>query len=141
MTEYAFPSTFKDQKLCSDCRRALPQSYTDDICPACKERALFSEVKDYIRANDVNEFDVANHFSIPLHKVKGWIREGRIEYKELSSPTIESMHCQKCGTPIRFGTLCPKCQRKSNTSGNATFSLGDEIDRFHYLSKNNDTEI
>ena len=42
-------------KICKDCHRMLPKDYTDEVCPACKERELFSKVKDFIRENDVTE--------------------------------------------------------------------------------------
>lgn len=103
---------------CSECHRPMPLSYKEDICPACKERALFNDVKDYIRTNDVNEYDVASHFHIPLRKVKEWIREGRIEYKDTSEASI-TIHCQKCGAKINFGSLCPKCLKQLGTSGHA----------------------
>lgn len=120
-------------KLCKDCHRILPKDYADEICPACKERELFSQVKEFIRENDVTEFDVAYHFDIPLHKVKGWIREGRIQYKDLHIPTIESLHCQQCGEPIFFGTFCPKCQRKVSSSGSTTVTTKEHDNRFRYL--------
>ena len=124
-----------DIKVCKECHRDLKPDYTEEICPACKERLLFSRVKDYIRENDVNEFQVAQHFEIPLFKVKGWIREGRIQYKELQTPTVESLHCKECGEPISFGSLCRKCLRKSNISGNALFTSPEEEERFRFLQK------
>lgn len=127
------PSIFDGPRVCPECHRSLPQNYTDTVCPACKERILFSNVKDYIRANDVTEFMVADHFEIPLHKVKGWIREGRIEYKDVPTPTIESLHCKNCGTPIQFGNLCSKCQRLANTTGTTGVKTSSEEDRFRFL--------
>lgn len=120
---------------CKECHRTLPKNYTEEVCPACKERLLFSKVKEYIRNNDVTEYDVAREFSIPLMKVKGWIREGRIEYKELNNPTLQSLHCQECGKSISFGSLCPDCLRKANVSGSTTFSFEDADQRFRFLQK------
>lgn len=121
---------------CQECHRDLPPDYPEEICPTCKERILFSQVKDFIRENDVTEFDVVKEFDIPLFKVKGWIREGRIEYKELQKPTVESLHCQKCGKAITFGSLCSECLRKENISGSATFTSGDsEDEKFRFLQK------
>lgn len=121
---------------CKECHCTLPKNYTEDICPACKERLLFSKVKEYIRNNDVTEYDVVREFGIPLMKVKGWIREGRIEYKELYTPQLQNLYCQECGKSIAFGNLCPDCLRKSNLSGNATYSLEDAVDqRFRFLQK------
>ena len=75
-------------------------------------------MKEYIRENDVNEFDVATHFHIPLSRVKSWIREGRIEYKENTiQPSLRNLHCQKCGAPINFGSLCSNCLKKQNRHG------------------------
>lgn len=134
MAERIIRSLFdNEQNTCAICHRILQKDYPDELCPACKEQELFSRVKDYIRANDVTEFDVADHFEIPLHKVKGWIREGRIEYKELHTPALINLHCQICGEPIQFGTLCSKCQRKSNTSGSARVNTDTVSERFRYL--------
>lgn len=134
-THYPVSLFDADTKVCKECHRNLGKNYPGDICPACKERVLFSQVKDYIRENDVNEFEVAKHFEIPLNKVKGWIREGRIEYKELNRPTVESLHCQECGEPITFGSLCTKCLRKANISGNAATTFEDVDERFRFLQK------
>ena len=51
-------------KSCKQCGRRLHPEYNKDICPACMEMNLFNEVKDYIRKNDVNESQVADHFGI-----------------------------------------------------------------------------
>ncbi len=115
METTAFSSDFR---YCSVCRKPLPPSYEDSTCSVCKEQLLFRDVKDFIRSHDVNEYDVAEHFNLPLQQVKGWIREGRIQYKdkELSLKYIK-MHCFVCGEQIQFGTLCPKCMRQKNVSG------------------------
>ena len=80
---------------CKQCGRILNKMYRDEICPECKDLNLFAEVKDYIRENDVKEIDVADHFGIPVAKVRRWIREGRIQYKE--GEHITPIHCQVCG--------------------------------------------
>jgi len=103
-----------DYKYCEFCMSPIPRAQEIPYCPACQEKIIFHNVKEYIRANDVNEFQVADHFNIPLRMVKNWIKEGRIEYKELApgQRTINSnMRCMKCGMPITFGTICTKCLR------------------------------
>ena len=94
-------------------------TYKENLCPSCIEQKLFREVKEYIRENDVNEYDVAQHFHIPHMQVKKWIREGRIEYKDDHLNTI-TMHCTRCGAPISFGTLCAKCMRQKDVSGHSS---------------------
>lgn len=124
--------------LCSFCGRRLPKHYEGEFCPACADVKLFHDVKDYIRANDVNEYQVAEFFHIPLSKVKGWIREGRIEYRiqENAIGNISSMHCQHCGAPINFGTLCTQCMKLLNKNmhgyGQQKLKQSDD-DRMRFL--------
>ena len=94
---------FENVKFCSICRGALPLDYEDELCPACKENQLFSEVKEYIRAGDVTEYQVAEYFNIPRRLVKKWITEGRIEYKE-EEEKLDTLHCAHCGIPDRKST-------------------------------------
>lgn len=106
---------FSDLKQCEICGRPLPNSLKETLCTHCQETKLFQDVKEYIRSYDVNEYMVAERFNIPIKKVKGWIREGRIEYKDQEAQkTIEGLHCQKCGVPITFGTVCTKCMKLQN---------------------------
>ena len=87
---------FENVNQCKSCKRPLPKDYAQDLCTRCQEIQLFHDVKDYIRSNDVNEYEVADHFNIPLRQVKEWIREGRIEYKEtFAQNSIEGIHCQR----------------------------------------------
>lgn len=127
-------SLFDNLKFCSMCHRALPLSYEEEMCPGCKENALFNQVKDYIRSKDVTEYQVAEHFNIPHRQVKKWIVEGRIEYKEKVN-VIENLHCKKCGAPISFGNLCQKCYKEKYQakSGYAPLQAGSEKDKMRFL--------
>ncbi|MCH5267680.1 MAG: hypothetical protein J1E62_04975 [Lachnospiraceae bacterium] len=100
-----------DIKNCIQCSRRLHPQYEKDICPTCIELNLFSEVKEYIRNNDVNETQVAEHFNLPNSKVRSWIREGRIQYKDtVGNKTMSQVFCQICGKPLDFGTVCAECR-------------------------------
>lgn len=101
-------------KSCNMCGRTLGELYPDDLCPICQEIQLFSQVKEYIRSNDVHEQDVAEHFGIPLRKVREWIREGRIQYKGESKNSISGVKCHVCGKPISFGVTCAECRSLEN---------------------------
>lgn len=107
---------FQGDKYCEICHRNLPLNYKDSACPACSEYVLFQQVKEYIRASDVNEYQVADRFKIPLPLVRKWIREGRIQYKETSKDKV-TMHCQLCGAKVTFGSICQKCLKEQNTAG------------------------
>ena len=98
-----------DKDSCQQCGRPLSPEYTEDICPLCQEINLFNDVKEYIRDNDVNEVDVADHFGIPNRKVRQWIKDGRIQYKN-AKDAITGVHCQICGKPLEFGNVCAECQ-------------------------------
>lgn len=99
---------------CTGCGRKLGKEYPHEYCPQCQERLLFNEVKMYIRENDVRETDVAKHFGIPVHKVRSWIKEGRIQYKGDVITQITGLCCQVCGKPISFGITCPECHSKKD---------------------------
>lgn len=96
-------------KTCSRCGRTMHQMYQLELCPICMEMELFNQVKEYIRENDVHEQDVAEHFNIPLKKVREWIRDGRIQYKGDTVNKITGVNCKICGKPISFGNTCPEC--------------------------------
>ncbi len=133
---------FENYRQCELCGRRLSLSYQEEYCPACQNLKLFHDVRDYIRANNVNEYQVANHFQIPLKTIKEWIREGRIEYrKDNMVSTIDSMHCQNCGLPISFGTLCPKCLKLANNNmrGYEIKQHTSSGDRMRFLDHNNET--
>lgn len=124
---------FRDYKYCELCGKPLALSYKESLCPFCKDQKLFHSVREYIRANDVTEYDVSEHFQIPLQRIKKWIKDGRIEYREQAqASSIMSTHCQHCGAPVTFGTLCPKCLRLMN-SGHGTAATFESSTKMHYL--------
>ena len=112
-------------KECANCHKDLPADYAYNNCPKCKEDEMFSRVKDYIRTHEVNEYMVANEFQIPLRKVRGWIKEGRIEYVDKDT-RIVGTKCQRCGKPVTFGMLCPDCMRLLNYSNKKIQIVSDQ---------------
>lgn len=113
-------------KSCPQCGVQLNELYPHELCPTCMEQNLFNEVKDYIRNNDVHEQDVANHFNIPVRKVRSWIREGRIQYKGDSKDAISGVQCRYCGKPISFGVACSECHSLQNLQVVAAQKKADE---------------
>lgn len=125
---------YREPKRCKQCGNGLSEEYTQDICPRCQEINLFADVKDYIRKNDVRETDVAEHFDIPIGKVRKWIREGRIQYRGEDGKTLSGVHCQICGKAIDFGTLCPECHRVQGLQIVAQ-QYADEKSAMRFLNK------
>lgn len=124
----------KREKSCKQCGRTLQKIYPEDLCPVCQEINLFADVKDYIRSNDVKESDVAEHFGIPISKVRAWIREGRIQYKNYNSSKISGVHCQICGKPIDFGNLCAECHHLQGLEVVAK-QYGEEKGKMRFMGK------
>lgn len=131
----SYVALFSEYKACKFCQKRLPNSYEGELCQTCYNAELLSDVKDYIRENVVNEYEVASHFDIPLRQVKEWIREGRIEYNKTSGPTLSSISCQTCGCSIAFGTQCSKClrQNKNGTKGHAISNLNSEENKMFFI--------
>ncbi|MCI8893921.1 MAG: hypothetical protein HFI41_04585 [Lachnospiraceae bacterium] len=129
---------FEDIKYCDICHRPLPMEYKPNLCPICKEEELFSQVRDYIRSNDVNEHDVAEHFGLSVRQVKEWIREGRIEYKANQPISITPLYCLACGATIAFGSYCQTCYKLKHAP-KATYVKGDmDIEsRMRFLESEN----
>ncbi len=131
-------------RYCHWCNRPLAEDSESDLCPACEESAQFREVREYVRKHTVNEFQLAEAFGIPLRKVKQWIREGRLEYRELEQK-LTTLHCQNCGKEITFGNYCSECVRASYgvQGGFEALKLNDadEQMRFYDKSKRNKSKI
>ena len=125
---------FGDYKECEFCKRPLPDDYDETMCPHCIENQLFHEVKEFIRENDVNEYQVAAEFHIPVRQVKEWIREGRIEYKT-QPKNLSSDYCVRCGASILFGSYCSKCMKlASMNKGYAVNVMPMEDSQMRFLN-------
>lgn len=127
-------------KYCKLCKRILPVSYKEEFCGDCEERMLFDKVRDFVRKNEVNEYQVAEHFGISVRQVKQWIKEGRMEYKERDQKTLMSSYCIRCGARVSFGSLCTKCLRLLNgeKTGYGVMEHSEEAGRMRFID--NDQE-
>lgn len=94
-------------KYCKICKRILPVSYKEDFCSECEERMLFDKVRDFVRKNEVNEYQVAEHFGISVRQVKQWIKEGRMEYKERDQEDADVflLHTMRCARKLRLAVF------------------------------------
>ncbi|MCR5388412.1 MAG: hypothetical protein K6E56_04110 [Lachnospiraceae bacterium] len=108
-----------EYKICAFCQCRMSADYKVDLCPSCVERVLFAQVRDFIRSGDYNEYEVAQEFGIPLKKVKDWIREGRIEYKESPEKKllIDTGRCVVCGKPTLVESICRECEDRLHKRG------------------------
>lgn len=100
----------ENHNYCKWCGRPIPVELGVDMCAGCQEDQVFREIRDYVRENDVNEYELAEIFDIPMRQVKQWIREGRLEYK-VQEKKMGHLYCQRCGREISFGKFCEDCNR------------------------------
>jgi len=136
MSEEMGRNLFNNGRYCKNCGKVLFETYTKEYCTVCETQLLFDDVRDYIRGQDVNEYDVAKHFDIPVSLVQRWIKEGRIEYKEKEQKTLAIVFCQRCGARVNFGTLCPKCLKEMNEQRKGYMVAQpktEEENRMHFL--------
>lgn len=92
---------------CKECGR-LYQRVSREICPEClrNEEALFSRVKEYIRAHGHASIpEICGVIDISEEKLMKFMRDGR-----LISTNAVDYPCERCGKPIRAGKMCEKCQ-------------------------------
>jgi RNA polymerase subunit RPABC4/transcription elongation factor Spt4 len=101
---------FSNYRTCSICGKLLEEEHEKEICQGCEETELFLEVKDYIRDNDVNLQMVAEKFHIPKAKVRDWLQNGRIQYKEPPQKKRIGSSCHRCGRDISEGEYCWTCE-------------------------------
>lgn len=131
----------KQVNTCKGCGKILPPTYEKEYCPNCEEMYLFDAARDYVRAYDVNEYDVAEHFNIPVRVVKQWIKDGRMEYKENGKKNANAMYCSRCGAKVNFGTLCPKCLKLLNGENHVKgFGIAQkqEEGKMHFIDSDGD---
>lgn len=128
-------SLYQNSKVCMECGKRLPDTYDGDCCPNCQSAKLLHDVKDFVRENNVNEYQVADYFQIPVRLVKEWIREGRLEYRTSENSASFNIHCQRCGAPVSFGSVCPKCLKLMNGTGKGygVSSKSSQTERMRYL--------
>ena len=59
-----------DYKYCEFCMAPIPRAQEIPYCTACQEKIIFHHVKEYIRANDVNELGIHNCY-LSKHEIIG----------------------------------------------------------------------
>ena len=74
--------------VCKGCGQTFSRLTAQGFCEKCADYELYKKVKEYVRAHDnVNEWMVADVFDIPVERVKNWIREGYLSYKDQKNVT------------------------------------------------------
>lgn len=112
-------------------------------CKTCNEMEYddFGKVYHYLEEHGPTPAVlISEGTGVPVDKINTLLREGRIEIPEGSDVYI---HCESCGTEIRFGRFCPACATKLAKSLQSAFVAGDvprnkgkSEGSMHFLGKN-----
>lgn len=98
------------QRFCTLCDRLLPEKRTKEVCTACEDKALYYEIREYVRTKGANERELARVFDVPLIQIRRLVRNGRVEYGGSGEPGTQN-YCTRCGEPVNFGAYCSECMR------------------------------
>lgn len=113
-------------------------------CPKCgnTDKDDYGKVRDFIEENGPSSaLTIAQGTSVPVLKIKQFLRQGRIEIPDGSSSYIK---CEKCGeADIRFGRFCPECARELAKGLEGAFKVEDvgevpkhnNSPKMHFLDK------
>ena len=111
---------------CSKCGGELEfRGHGEYRCKSCGnvETDDFGKVKKYLDANGpATALTISEATGVPIDRINGFLREGRVEIPENSEVYIR---CEKCGTEIRFGRYCPACASKLTMELKGVFEAGE----------------
>ena len=97
---------------CEQCGRVFNTTGFFKVCQVCLERDEqdFSKIKEYLSVHPCAKiFEVVSDLSMPLKKIKRYLRESRLEIIE---KTNHFLFCEMCGKPIRSGQYCDECYKE-----------------------------
>lgn len=99
----------KQVKNCPICGKIFDSNQYITICPACvqQDERTFDRIREYLFLRPLaTVFEVANDLDMPIHFIKRYLREGRLEIRERNNTFLD---CEQCGRPITSGHLCSEC--------------------------------
>jgi len=96
---------------CTDCGKVIQQNVRN-LCPACiaEEDGQYRLLeRTMVRNRMFNNEEAAEATSIPVEKIRSWIRGGKFRIAEY--PNLADQ-CDLCKEPTRKGHLCYACATK-----------------------------
>ncbi|MCX7748547.1 MAG: flagellar protein [Clostridia bacterium] len=101
-------------KNCTVCGKVFPSNGFTNTCPLCREKdeADFKKIRDYLYIHPCsNMYEVSVTLGMPIHQIKRYLREDRLEIIEKNNSFL---HCEICKTSIRSGKYCSECGPKAD---------------------------
>ncbi|ODM27318.1 MerR family transcriptional regulator [Clostridium sp. Bc-iso-3] len=102
-----------DVRNCRRCGRLFNYIGGRPICHDCKRQddEEFKKVKEYLYEHPkASIIEVSNALEISVPKIKGYLREGRLEIVGGDGNVV--LECERCGKSINTGRFCNECSRE-----------------------------
>jgi len=140
-----------DVRNCRRCGKIFNYLGGPPICPVCKglDEEDFKRIKEYLYDNPgASLSEVSNVLEISVEKIKGFLREGRLEIVGDDGNMI--LQCENCGKSIKSGRYCSECERElakgfQETANRMSESLSNSSMKkssdLKYLNKNLDKKL
>lgn len=107
---------------CSRCGRFFESNGFITLCPNCyeKDQSDFEKIRQYLYEHPrAKIFQVSTDLDISVHKIKRYLREGRLEIIEKDNLFLK---CEACGKAICSGVYCDECSKKSKNDFKAVYA-------------------
>jgi len=99
-------------KICLNCRRLEDEN--------------FKKVKEYIYDHPgANIQVVSEETDVPVNKILGYLREGRLE---LASGSALILECERCGVGINTGRFCNSCTKELERELKGSITREDKVE-------------
>lgn len=107
------PDTYHMPRVCTECGGVMIFKGVGEYhCEDCGKVAYddYGKVRLYLEKNPgANLMKLEQETGVSQKTIRQMLRESRIQVSENSQTFL---HCEMCGTNIRFGRLCPTCEEK-----------------------------
>lgn len=116
-----------DVRNCKKCNKIFNYIGGIQICMDCKQEdeVNFKKVKEYLYDHPKSSmFEVSNELGISIQKIKGYLKEGRLEI--VGDGGNMFLECERCGKSISSGRYCNEC---SKDVSNDLKSVADQMNK------------
>ncbi|NLM03712.1 MAG: hypothetical protein GX214_01690 [Clostridiales bacterium] len=102
----------KQMRTCKRCKIAIHENSLYDYCPTCykKIQDVFDKIREYLRKYPgATAYEMEQRLRIPVHIIKGFIKEGRLIEIPNEYLNVECLRC-KCLLLSAHHKYCPSCE-------------------------------
>ncbi|MCX7921291.1 MAG: flagellar protein [Clostridia bacterium] len=114
----------EELRNCKICGRLFRSISDSSVCVPCMEQdeKNYHRIREYLIEHPLSKiFEVSNELSIPVSRIKRYLREGWLEIVEKDNRFLD---CEICGTPIHSGKYCEQCAEKARHEYKSSYSGG-----------------